>query len=198
MSTNLIKKFKENQVIGQLIGRNKETFMEVYDENVKDIYRFIYFKVGNKEEANDLTSIVFLKTWNYIREKKLKPNKSLRALLYKITRNAVIDYYRESGRKLVMSLDDENNKIDVVDEESDPIEIIDQKQDLELIRDKLRYLKGEYREVIVLRFINDLSLEEISEVVNKSKGNVRVILHRALITLKKLIEEEENKRVEKV
>jgi len=193
MSANLIKKFQEERLSGQFRGRDREAFVRVYDENVKDIHRFIYFKVNNKEEANDLTSMVFLKTWNYVRERKLGPSRTLRALLYKIARNTIIDYYRESGHKLAVSLDDENSKIEIVDESTAPQDLIDQKADLELIKDKLMLLKEEYREVIVLRFINELSLSEIAIATNRSHGNVRVILHRALMALKKLVAEGNNK-----
>jgi len=70
---------------------------------------------------------------------------------------------------------------------------LDQSTNLELIRRQLPLLKEEYREVIVLRFINDLNLEEIAAVTGKSRGNVRVILHRALAALKAMVEDKMEK-----
>lgn len=190
MSINLVKKFKDKQTLSKLKSRDKEAFIRVYDANVRDIHRFIYFKVGNKEEANDLTSIVFLKAWNHIQNKSLENVKTLRALLYRIARNAIVDYYRETGNKAVDSLDDENNHIEIVDGTEDPQDKLDREADLELIKAKLPLLKDEYREIIILRFINDLSLEEIAEIREKTKGNVRVLLHRALNALRELVEED--------
>lgn len=190
MSINLVKKFKDKQALSKLKSRDKEAFIRVYDANVRDIHRFIYFKVGNKEEANDLTSIVFLKAWNHIQNNSLENVKTLRALLYRIARNAIVDYYRETGNKAVDSLDDENNHIEIVDGAEDPQDKLDREADLELIKAKLPLLKDEYREIIILRFINDLSLEEIAEIREKTKGNVRVILHRALNALRELVEED--------
>lgn len=186
--SSLVQKFKDKQAFSRLKSHDKEAFIAVYDAHVKDIHRFVYFKIGNSEEANDLTSMIFLKAWNHIQNNTLEDAKTLRALLYKIARNSIIDYYRETGNKLISSLDDEENKIDVIDEAKDPQERLDQESDLELIKSKLPLLKEEYREVIVMKFINDLSLEEIAEISGKSKGNVRVLLHRALNALRELVE----------
>ncbi len=193
MSVNLIKKFQDQRTLEQLKSRDKDAFARVYDNNVKDIYRFIFFKINSKEEANDLTSMVFLKTWNYIQNSELENAKTVRALLYKIARNIIIDHYRQSSGKTPFSLDDENNNFEIIDDKQNPQEETADRADLDLIKSKLPLLKEEYREIIVLRFINDLTLEEISDVTHKTKGNVRVLLHRALGALKKLVEEDSEK-----
>ncbi|PKM89397.1 hypothetical protein CVU83_00040 [Candidatus Falkowbacteria bacterium HGW-Falkowbacteria-2] len=193
MAPNLIKKFKDKQLLQQLKSGDKEAFIKVYDDYVEDVYRFVYFKVGREEEARDLTSMIFLKAWNYIQSNSLSDSRTLRALVYKVARTSIIDYYRESGNKLEVSLDDENNPIDVVDDNQDLAANMDQESDMELIRKQLPLLKEEYREVIILRFVNDLSLEEIAAVTGKSKGNIRVILHRALAALKEMVEGEMEK-----
>lgn len=188
MSNTLVEKFKNRQALSKLKNRDREAFVKAYDENVDDIHRFVYFKIGNKEEANDLTSVIFLKTWNHIQTNSLEDSKTLRALLYKIARNAIIDYYREANNKITASLDDEDNKIDVVDDTPDPQEKIDAEANLEMIKNKLPLLKEEYREVIIMRFINDLTIEEIADISGKKIGNIRVLIHRALGALKNLIE----------
>lgn len=190
MPNTLVEKFKNKRSISRLKSHDKDAFVKAYDESVNDIYRFVYFKVGNKEEANDITSMVFLKTWNHIQNNSLEDSKTLRALLYKIARTTIIDHYRETGNKISVSLDDEENKIDVVDESGDPQERIDSAANFELIKSKLPLLKEEYREVIIMRFINDLTLDEIADISGKKKGNLRVLLHRALGALRELVEEE--------
>jgi len=195
MSLKVVKKFKEKQLLQQLKHKDKEAFIKVYDEYVQDLYRFIYFKVGREAEAQDLTSLVFLKAWQHIQNNSLSDSKTLRALVYKIARHAIIDHYRESSSKLEVSLDDEQNPIEIVDESQDLSEDLDRKNNFALLREQLPLLKEEYREVIVLRFVNDLSLEEIADVTGKSRGNVRVILHRALAALKEMVEKElDNKK----
>ena len=190
MTANLIKKFKDKQLLQQLKSQDKEAFTKVYDAYVKDVYRFVYFKIGKEEDARDLTSMIFLKAWNYIQTNTLSDSKTLRALVYKIARTSIIDHYRESGNKLEVSLDDENHPVDVVDDQQNMAADFDQTSNLALIYKQLPLLKEEYREIIVLRFVNDLSLEEIAEVTGKGRGNVRVILHRAIAALKEMVEKE--------
>lgn len=188
MADNLIKKFKDKQALIRLKSSDKQAFIKAYDDNVKEINRFVYFKVGNREEANDLTSMIFLKAWHHIQNKTLVEAKTLRALLYKIARTSIVDYYRESGNKMTASLDDDDHKVEVADESQDLSDRLDQAADLEIIRRRLPLLKDEYREVIIMRFINDLSLEEMADITGKTKGNLRVILHRGLQALRELIE----------
>ncbi len=190
MSQTLVQKFKDKQTISRLKSKDKEVFIKVYDDFAPDIYRFVYFKVGHAEEAKDLTSMIFLKTWNHIQNNSLTSSTTLRALLYKIARTSIVDYYRETGSKLEVSLDDEDHPIDLADENTDLESDMDRASDIAKIKSKLPLLKEEYREIIVLKFVNDLEIDEISEVTGKTRGNVRVLLHRALAALKDLMEEE--------
>ncbi len=184
--SNPVQKFKEKNLFSRLKKKDKDAFITAYDLYVDDIHRFVYFKIGNQEEANDLTSIIFLKTWEYIKNNSLSDSKTLRALLYKIARTSIIDHYRQS--QPIASIDDEDHPVDVIDESQDVMEQINLNSDLEIIRKKLPELKMEYREVIIMRFVNDLELDEIAEITGKTKGNIRVLLFRALKALKELIE----------
>ena len=194
MSQTLVEKFKDKQTISRLKSKDKEVFIKVYDDFAGDIYRFVYFKVGHAEEARDLTSMIFLKTWNHIQNNSLTSSTTLRALLYKIARTSIVDYYRETGSKLEVSLDDDEHPINVVDENVDLEGDMDRASDIANIKSKLPLLKEEYREIIVLKFVNDLEIDEISEVTGKTRGNVRVLLHRALAALKDLLEEEQKSK----
>ena len=202
MPSGYFKKFKDRQLMGRLKKRDQEAFILAYDENVKEINRFIYFKVGSREEADDLTSLIFLKAWNYVQSKNLLEAKTLRALLYKIARNAIIDHYREQRTRSELSFEanlNEDGELKdgaefIKDEKSDVKALetkIDNDAELALIEKNLPLLKEEYRELIIMRFINDLSLEEIADINQKSKGSIRVGLHRALKALRELIEEEQ-------
>jgi RNA polymerase sigma-70 factor (ECF subfamily) len=178
MSIKLVEQFKDKQTLSRLKSQDKQAFIRAYDEHVKEINRFVYFKIGSREEANDLTSMIFLKAWNHI-------------LLYKIARTSIVDYYRETGNKVTASLDDENNRVEaVLDDTLDIGDRLDQEADLELIRHQLPLLKEDYREVIIMKFVNDLSLEEMADITGKSKGNLRVLIHRSLNALRELVEKE--------
>jgi len=193
MARGIVRQFQDKRALSRLNNRDKEAFIKAYDENVAEIYRFVYFKIGHQEEAHDLTSMIFLKTWNHIQNKTLEDAKTLRALLYKIARTSIIDYYRDTGAKMkaTLSLDNEEHPLDLPDKDAPDLnENLDLKTDFQLIKSKLPLLKEEYREVIIMRFINDLSLEEIADVTGKSRGALRVLIHRALSALRGLVEKE--------
>lgn len=174
----------------QEISKEKEIFVEAYDQYTDQIYRFIYFKVGSTEEAQDLTSAVFLKTWDYLQRNKVRP-KTLKALIYRIARNAVIDFYRErSSSKESFTLVENENIIS--DDKQDLSKQLEIKSDLVLVEKKLLELKDEYREVIILRFTEGFSVKEIAEIIEKSRGNTRVLIYRALKALKELINQVSN------
>ena len=172
--------------------KDKQAFIEAYDLYIEQIYRFIYFKVGDRDEAEDIVSMVFLKCWNYIYEGNLGDYHTLKSLLYKIARNTIIDHYRKNQNRKSVSLDDIAQTPVAIDTDSSPEEKAAVAFDIQVvIEEKLPLLKEEYREVIILRFINELSISEIAAVLGKTNGNIRVIIHRALESLQQLVKEDD-------
>jgi len=175
MKSSLKEKFLLYRVRAK---RDPDAFGAIYDAYVDRIYRFIYFKVASAEVAEDLTSEAFLKAWQYLKDKKEVPN--LQALLYTVARNVVIDHYRSSAAERGnVSLDETiaDESTDVASERF--IKETETKFDITLVLEKLRHLKEEYRDVIVMKYLDEMSAGEIAEVLGKSATNVRVILHRA-------------------
>ena len=174
---NLFLRLKKN--------KDKQAFIDSYDKYIDDIYRFVFFKVGNKEEAEDITSSVFIKCWSQVCEGKLNDSheyKSLKAFLYKIARNTVIDYYRQNKPEVDLETATE------IPNQQDLVKQTDLNFDFALVQEKLLELKTEYRGIIVMHYINQLSIAEIAKIMDKTKGNVRVTLFRALNALREIIE----------
>jgi len=186
-------KIEEKILYSRIKNKDRQAFVKAYDLYVDQIYRFIYFKVGNKEEAEDLSSAVFLKIWSYLQENNIIDSKTLRPLLYKIARNIIIDHYRKINQRENVSLDKTMEQGGLIDVKQDIAQRAEVMSDLMVIETKLPELKEEYREVIIMRYINELSIKEIAEILDKSKGNVRVLIYRALSTLKELMNQDENK-----
>lgn len=181
--------FHSNQNIRSK-DKEKEIFIKAYDKHMDQIYRFVYFKVGNQEDAQDLTSAIFLKTWDYIQKNKIK-TKTLRALIYKIARNTIIDFYRVKSAKGIDS--NLENALNISDEKQNIQKSMELKFDLVIVEKKLMELKDEYREVIILRFTEGFSISEIANVLEKTKGNTRVLIYRALKALREIINQTEEK-----
>lgn len=172
--------------------KDPEAFGAIYDAYVKQIYRFIYFKVASAEQAEDLTSETFLKAWQYLKEKREVPN--LQALLYSVARSVVIDHYRSSAaERATISLDENiaDANVDVASEKF--LKDMETKFDTTLVLEKLRGLKEEYRDVVIMRFLDEMSTGEIAAVLGKSASNVRVILHRATKALSDAISHDQSR-----
>jgi len=182
-------KINETITYLRLKQKDKEAFIKAYDNYIDDIYRFVYFKVNKKEDAEDITSLVFLKSWNYIQNNQLGEYKTLKSFFYKVARNAVIDHYRKTSGQENISIDQnrEDSHFDIADENSNIEKQFALKMDYEQLAEAMSGLKGEYREVLMMHYINELSIKEISEILEKDKGNIRVLLYRATNALKKIV-----------
>ena len=184
------EQFKDKILYSRLKYRDKQAFIKAYDLYLDDIYRFLYFKVNSREEAEDLASQVFLKTWDYAQNKNLSDYKTLKSLLYKVARNLVIDQYRQKSRQQTISYDKNVKLKNTIDSDQDVHSQAETAIDFNIISQKLFELKDEYREVLTLRFVNEMSITEIAEALEKSKGNVRVLIYRALQALREMVKEE--------
>lgn len=167
-------------------NKDHEAYGQFYDLYVDKIYRFVFFKVNSTEDAKDLTSEVFLKTWQYI--KNDKAIKNLNAFVYMVARNCIIDFYRDRSRK-----DDNEEFINeahmAIGEDNLLLKQINKAEIAEILK-AMTQLKDEYREAIILHYLNELSAKEMSQILDKSPGAVRVLLYRALNSLKSAISSE--------
>lgn len=181
----MLSSISENILLYKLKAhKDSDAFAALYDIYVKRIYRFIYFKVSSREEAEDLTSEVFLKAWNYVNENK--EVKSFSGLLYKIARNSIVDLYRsKSARADTVLLSSLPEGIEPGDEGKKVVELNVGMEAQDLIK-AIKKLKLEYQEVLTLRYVDELQIEEIAEITGKGNIAVRVTLHRALKKLKSL------------
>lgn len=178
-------KLQDKLLLLRLKRKDPDAFARVYDTYSTPIYRFIYFKVSNQQDAEDLTSEVFLKIWQYVTETEEEVD-NLRALIYRSARNLVIDFYRRRAAKsLTADVDDLENIVD--ERQQSLLTGIDTALAMNNIEKVLRQLKDEYREVIILKYLEEMSIGEIANILGKTKGSVRVLLHRALKLVKELL-----------
>lgn len=159
--------------------KTEKAFLELYDELAEPLFRHCYFRVSSREVAEDLVQESFMRMWNYVSEGKAVDNP--RAFLYRVAGNLVIDHYR---KKKETSLDT------LADEGFDPVgtgaqEILDH-ADGAYATTLLEQLEPHAREVLVLRYVNGLSIGEIAEIIGESDNTVSVRIHRAIEKLKKL------------
>lgn len=182
MQGSFFTPWHEKLLLYRVYDRDPAAFGELYDMYAPRIYRFVYFKVQTEDVAEDITANVFLKCWEYIqrREKRIA---SFRAFVYQMARNNVADYYRERAKL---------NEATQTHEELDQLPalhpslatLVEKDSDLETVNQALGGLKDEYREALLLKYVEEYSNRDIAKILDKSNGAVRVTLHRALEALR--------------
>lgn len=161
--------------------RDEGSFTELYDNMADAIYRFIYFKTSDSDIAQDLLSEVFLKSWKALTDPSAKEVKHLKAFLYVVARNTVNDYYRSATVRKESALETLAEMPQVLPQS----EKIHDKIEAEQVLKVIKTLKDSYQEVLLLRYIDELSLNEIAQVLKKTPVAARVLLHRAHQALKR-------------
>jgi RNA polymerase sigma-70 factor (ECF subfamily) len=161
----------------------EQAFIEAYDQYSVSILRHIYFRVDKKSVAEDLLSETFMKTWESVRQGNEIRN--YKAFLYRVAHNLIIDYYR--SRTEMLSIDDEDEVVLPIGPmvEEGLVKQLDDGLTMDKVKRCLANLLPDYREVITLRYIDDLSIREIQEITGKTSANIYVIIHRGLKELKK-------------
>ena len=157
---------------------------KAYEEFSDAIFRYCYFHTGSREKALDLTQDTFVKTWDYVSGRREVEN--LRPFLYRVAKNLIID---ERRKKKSDSLDKmQENGFELSSEESE-IAIRENIFEARLALKTIERLGDKYKEVIILRFVEDLSVKDIARILKKSENTVSVRIHRAIEKLKKELED---------
>ena len=172
------------QLIQMAKGGDAEAFGVLYERHSQRVFRFLYAHVDNRQDAEDLMEEVFMRVWNTISGYHEKGVPFL-AFLFRIARNGLIDHYRRSKpARQVASFED----LSLRDRESEPGERLAATLECQEVHQVLAKLREDYRTVLVLRLLSELSPEETAQVMQRSTGAVRILQHRALLAMRELIE----------
>ena len=171
-------------ILTQAKAGDSEAFALLYKEYYVPIYRFIHLRIKNKEQTEDLTQDVFLKIYKTIGS--IDPTvTSPIGYFYTIARNTLIDYWR---KKSTGTTSDDELMAGLADETPDAMEMASLKEKSSILYECLEELTEEQREVISLRFIQELSTAEVAEQLGKKETAVRQMQVRGLRTLGKIFQ----------
>jgi RNA polymerase sigma-70 factor (ECF subfamily) len=166
----------------------KLRFKEAYDLHADALFRYAFYKLSDREKAKDVVQDTFVKVWEYLvssMESEGVEIANIKALLYRIATNAIIDNYRKKKELSLDSMMDDGYDPDDVRNSGNSI--IDESE-AELVIRSIHALEDEDRAVILMRYIDGLTVKEIASITGQRENTVSVRIHRALKTLKDVLQ----------
>ncbi len=173
---------------GDIAESHETRFLKAFEDYSDALFRHAFLRVSDREAATDLVHDTFTKAWSYVRDGH--EIETYRPFLYKVLNNKIVDLYRkrkESSLDAMLEVEgvDEGNFDDLSENTVESLAAtIDGKRALEIISE----LADEYREVIILRFVDGLGPREISTLIEESENVVSVRIHRGLKILRERLE----------
>jgi RNA polymerase sigma-70 factor (ECF subfamily) len=170
---------KEEERLIRKAKYDREAFGELYERYLQRIYTYLYYRTGNHADAEDLTSKVFHKAFVHLPGYE-HLGLPFSAWLYRIAHNIVANWYRDQSRKKVVGLDEAVKH----SSEEDPGVSAEKSAERDALLRLIRQLPEEKQQVIILKFAEGYSNEEIGDIIGRSEGAVKSLYHRTLLHLR--------------
>jgi RNA polymerase sigma-70 factor (ECF subfamily) len=168
----------------ELVARAKEdpsAFGALYDAYVDKIYNYVYHRVGNHHDSEDLTSRTFYRALNNI-HRYTDRGLPFSAWLYRIAHNLVANWHRDRSRREVLSLD---GLVIVGPQDQAPELMLERAEDFEALQEAIRKLPSERQQLLILKHSEGLSNADIGRIMGRSEGAVKSLYYRTLLALKR-------------
>ena len=161
------------------MSERRKEFSKIYDRQINNIYRFVFLKVNSKEKAEDITSEAFSKAWSVFKDEE-REIKNISAFLYRIAKNLIVDHYRTKDQISTVPVEE----VPIIDHTQDIEQKSIDKSDMRSIKIALADLNQDYQDVIIWYYLEDLPIEKVAELSGRTESATRVLIHRALSSLK--------------
>ena len=156
-------------------------FGELYERYVDRIYNYIFYRVGNHHDVEDLTARTFQRALEHVGRYEDR-GAPFSAWLYRIAHNLIANWHRDSSRRPVVALDESVTRNLT---EPHPEMVAESQDDTRLLREAIRGLHAARQQLLVLKFTEGLSNVEIGNIMGRSEGAIKSLYHRTLLQLRK-------------
>lgn len=179
----------DKNLIQKYLDGDESIFSLIVDIYLKSILNFSYKLVGSQKDAEDITQEVFLKVWKSL--KKFDIEKSFKTWIFAIARNTCIDFLRKKKEIPISYFDDEEGdnilEDSLVDNGLKPDEVFMVGENKEMIENALSKISFMQKEVLILRYMNEMTFDEISEILNIPLNTIKSHHSRALIKMRNIL-----------
>lgn len=183
------KIYQEDSALVRRAKEEREAFDALYTKYLRRVYTYVYYRVGNVDEAEDITESVFLHALVHL-DRYQDRGIPFSAWLLRIAHNLVANWHRNSNRRRTVGLD---SAVALHDNSPTPEETVESMEDIRELRRVLATLPEERQQALILRFAEGMRHKEIGQVMGKSAGAVKVLVHRSLISLHRGLSEKEDR-----
>jgi RNA polymerase sigma-70 factor (ECF subfamily) len=174
----------DSRLLERACEYDAQALAEIYDRYAESIYRYLYRYLGNAAQAEDLASEVFLKLLEVLGTRRA-PREHLQGWLYRVAHNLAMDWFRSQSKGPTVALNEE-----LVADGDLPAIAVEKRLDQQELRLAIGRLTSAQQQVIILRFGEGFKVAEVAELMGKSQGAVKILQHRAVKRLRKLLERE--------
>lgn len=174
----------EERLLIERAKHDAAAFGILYERYVDRIYSYVFYRVGDDQDAQDLTARVFYRALGHMEEYHDR-GAPFAAWLYRIAHNLVANWHRDKSRRRDIRLDD---AVMLVEKNDGPDRLAEKNEDRDLVLNAIRQLPDERQELLVLKFVEELSNAEIGRILGRSEGAVKSLYHRTLIALRDTLE----------
>ena len=173
---------EESRIVQKVLRGDVNAFETLVLAYEKNVYNIALRMTGNSEDASDMTQEAFIKAYNSLHS--FRGDSKFSVWIYRIATNVCLDFLRSKSRRPSVSLSVEDNdgdevQLDVADESQSPELLLDRQMTRESVRRGLETLTPEYRQILLLREIQGLSYDEISQALGLEVGTVKSRIFRA-------------------
>jgi RNA polymerase sigma-70 factor (ECF subfamily) len=159
---------------------DQAAFGELYERYVKKVYSYIYYRTGNHHDAEDLTARVFQRALVHI-ETYVERGVPFKAWLYRIAHNLVANWHRDRNRRKIVPLDE---FVAAGLRSEAPENSTEAQQERDRLLQAIAQLPEERQQLILLKFVEKLSNQEIGIIMDRSEGAIKSLYHRTLAALR--------------
>jgi RNA polymerase sigma-70 factor (ECF subfamily) len=175
-----LNEITEENAVQRARAGDAEAFSFLYAKYVSKIYSYVYYRIGSETDAEDITSRVFYRAFGHIGS-YVEKGVPFSAWLYRIAHNLIANWHRDSHRRKEVPLEE---NIEMPARIDHPEKTVEKTQEMEMLLEGIRRLSPERQQLLILKFVEDYSNQEIGEILGKSEGAIKSLYHRALIALR--------------
>src|SRR5579883_726330 len=169
-----------DEVLAIRARHDRDAFGVLYERHLRRIYNYMYYRTGSVADAEDLTARTFFQALSNLHRYQVQ-GVPFSAWLFRIAHNLVANWHRDTSRHHATSTD---GIADVVADGKSPYDSAESAEERRELHEVVRRLAPDRQQLLILKYVEQMSTEEIATVMGRSEGAIKALLHRTIKSLR--------------